>query len=117
LGPPFASVVREALSGVFASGSPTAPSLDGVERALLAGTTSADADGPTVLDLRAHLRARLDRPAADTAFSAVLKPLVERALADAAIEAEPGDITVVDRASEDSWVRNRLHPGRLDRAS
>jgi hypothetical protein len=117
LGPPFVSALREALSGVFASGSATAPSLDGLERALLAGAAAADADGPTMLDLRAHLRSRLDRPAADTAFSAVLKPLVERALTDAAIEAEPGDITVVDRASEDGWVRNRLYPGRLDRAS
>ena len=39
LGPPFASALREALSGVFASGSATAPSLDGLERALLAGAT------------------------------------------------------------------------------
>jgi hypothetical protein len=117
LGPPFASVLREALSGIVAPGSATAPGLDGLERALLAGATSADADGPTVLDLRSHLRSRLDRAAADTAFAATLKPLVERALADAGIETQPGDVTLVDRASEDSWVRHQLHPGRFQRAS
>jgi hypothetical protein len=117
LGPPFASVLRQALSGIVAPGSATAPGLDGLERALLAGATSADADGPTMLDLRSHLRSRLDRAAADTAFAATLKPLVERALADAGIETQPGDVTLVDRASEDSWVRHQRHPGRLQRAS
>jgi hypothetical protein len=116
LGPPFASLLRDALSGAFAPGSATAPGLDGLERALLAGATGADADGPTMLDVRAHLRSRLDRTSADTAFTAILKPLVERALAKSAIESEPDAITVVDRASEDAWVGHRLHPGRVQRA-
>jgi hypothetical protein len=117
LGPPFASLLREALSGVFASGTATAPSLDGLERALLSGATSAEADGPTMLDVRTHLRSRLGRVAADTAFNAVVKPLVERALADASIESDADAMTVVDRASEDAWVRHHLNPGRMNRAS
>jgi hypothetical protein len=117
VGPPFASVLRQALSGIVAPGSATAPGLDGLERMLLAGATSAGADGPTMLDLRAHLRSRLDRAAADTAFAGILKPLVERTLADAGIERRPRDVALVDRSSEDSWVRHRLHPGRLQRAS
>jgi hypothetical protein len=117
LGPPFASVLREALSGVFAPGSATGPALDDLERALLAGATSAGADGPTLLDVRTRLRSRLDRASAEAAFSASLKPLILRALADASIESPPGEVTVVGRESEDAWVRSRLHPGFLQRAA
>src|SRR4051794_27479808 len=116
LGPPFASALREALSGVFHPGAATAPGLDDLERALLAGAAGADADGPTVLDVRAHLRLRLGRTAADTAFAAALKPLVARALQGAGIRSELGAISVVDRAAEDQWVRDRLHPGRVHQA-
>jgi hypothetical protein len=117
LGPPFASVLREALSGVLAPGSATAPGLDDLGQALLAGATSAGADGPTMLDVRTHLRSRLDGASAEAAFSATLKPLILRALADASVESPPGEVTVVGRASEDAWVRGRLHPGFLKRSA
>ena len=116
LGPPLAATLGQALSGIFAPGEATAPGLDGLERALLAGATSSDADGPTLLDVRTHLRSRLDRSAADAAFDATLRPLVRRALDAESIGADAGTIAVVDRAAEDAWVRNNLHPGRLDRA-
>lgn len=111
LGPPLAATLGKALSGIFAPGAPTAPGLDGFERALLAGATSADDDGPTLLDVRTHLRSRLDRGAADAAFGAVLRPLVARALAGASIASEAVRIDIVDRATEDAWVRDRLRPG------
>ena len=56
--------------------------------------------------------------AADAAFAATLRPLVERALAARdASSTEPVDIAVVDRAAEDAWVRDRLHPGAPARAA
>jgi hypothetical protein len=113
LAPPLASALAHALSGAFATGVPTAPGLDRFEHVLLSGATSPDADGPTLLDVRAHLRSRLDRPAADAAFAAILRPLVAEAFAAQSIEDEPGAITIVDRASEDAWLRRRFHPGRL----
>jgi hypothetical protein len=116
-GPSLAATLGQALSGVFSPRTPTPPGLDGLERALLGGATSADADGPTLLDLRTHLRSRLDRPAADAAFAAILRPLVAEALAAHSIPEEPDEIAVVDRASEDAWLRDRFHPGRLQRAS
>ena len=117
LGPPLASVVGQALSGIVGPGAPTAPALDDLERALLAGATSADADGPTLLDVRTRLLSRLDRTAADAAFAAILRPLVTRALEAASIPSEPGTIAVVDRAAEDAWVRDRLHAGRAQRVA
>ncbi len=71
-----------------------------------------------MLDVRTHLRSRLGRPAADTAFAAVLKPLVERALADAADRGgagrhHRGRPRVGGRAGCDTGSI----PGRLDRAS
>ena len=113
LAPPLASALAHALSGAFATGVPTAPGLDRLEHVLLSGATSPDSGGPTLLDVRAHLRSRLDRPAADAAFAAILRPLVAEAFAAHSIEDEPGTITIVDRASEDAWLRRRFHPGRL----
>ena len=55
-GPAFTSTLVRALSGVIAPGSERAPGLDGLEVALLDGATSPDADGPTLLDVRTHLR-------------------------------------------------------------
>jgi hypothetical protein len=117
LGPPLAATLGQALSGVFSPRTPTAPDLDGLERALLGGATSAGADGPTLLDLRTRLRSRLGRPAADAAFDAILRPLVAEALAARSIEEEPGKIAVVDRVSEDAWLRDRFHPGRLQQVA
>jgi hypothetical protein len=116
LAPPLASAVGHSLSGVFVAEVPTAPGLDDLERALLNGATSPGADGPTLLDVRARLRARLARPAADAAFAATLRPLVAQALAAHSITGKPDDIAIVDRASEDAWLRDRFHPGRLQRA-
>ena len=59
LGPPLAATLGAGALGRLAPGTPTAPGLDGLERALLAGATSPDADGPTLLDLRTRLRSRL----------------------------------------------------------
>ena len=117
LGPPLASTVGRTFAGLVEPGAPRAPGLDGLERALLNGATSLRANGPTLLDLRTRLRSRLDRRAADAAFAASLGPLVARTLAANAIAAEAEDILVVDRASEDAWVRERFHPGRLRRAA
>jgi hypothetical protein len=116
LAPPLASALGQALSGVVPAEVPAAPGLDGLERALLAGATSSEDDGPTLLDVRAHLRSRLGRPAADAAFATTLRPLVARALAARSIAGESDDIAIVDRASEDAWLRDRFHPGRLQRA-
>jgi hypothetical protein len=117
LGPPLAATLGHALSGVFSPRTPTAPGLDDLERALLGGATSAGADGPTLLDLRTRLRSRLDREAADVAFTAILRPLVAEALAARSIGGEPNAMTVVDRAGEDAWLRDRFHPGRLQQAA
>jgi hypothetical protein len=117
LAPPLASQIGEALSGAFASSEPIAPGLDQLERSLLAGATSSDADGPTLLDLRTHLRLRLDRSAADTAFAANVRPLVTRALAEHGIGGAAGDIALVDRSTEDAWLRDRFHPARLHGAA
>ncbi len=116
LGPPLAATLARALSGVVAPEAPVAPGLDGLERALLAGATGPGAGGPTLLDLRTRLRARLGRQAADAAFAAILRPLVARALAARSITSEPGAIAVVDRATEDAWIRRRFHPGFARRA-
>jgi hypothetical protein len=115
LGPPLAASIGQALSGTFGPGAPTAPGLDPFERLLLAAATSADPDGPTLLDLRTSLRARLGRKAADAAFAATLRPLVVRALSTQSVEGTPGDVAVVDRGAEDSWLRERFHPGALSR--
>jgi hypothetical protein len=113
LAPPLASVIGRAVSGVLTPGTPTAPGLDALERALLDGATSTDVDAPTLLDLRSHLRARLDGPSAEAAFTATLRQLVARALSGHSVDTAPDDIGVVDRATEDAWLRDRFHPGRL----
>jgi hypothetical protein len=113
LAPPLASALGQALSHVFAPSEQKAPGLDGLERLLLAGATSADDDGPTLLDLRVHLRARLDRPGADAVFAAILRPLVDGALATRSIDSRESDVSIVERAAEDAWLRDRFHPGRL----
>ena len=115
LGPPLAASIGEAISGTFGAGTPTAPRLDAFERLLVASATSPDPDGPTLLDLRTTLRRRLGRTNGDAAFAATLRPLVARALTARSIEGTPGDIRVVDRATEDSWLRERFHPGALSR--
>src|SRR5262245_60687047 len=80
LGPPLAADLTRAISGVVAPGPvPTAP-LDGVERALVTAATDDGAEGPTLLDVRAHLRARLGRGAGDAAFDALVRPIAQRAL-------------------------------------
>ncbi len=96
-GPPLASVIGQALSGIVAPAVPLAPGLDDLERALLAAATSADADGPTLLDVRTQLRSRLAPSAADAAFAAVIRPLVARTLAADSIASEPGSIAIVKR--------------------
>ena len=117
LAPPLASALGSALSHLLAPSEQTAPGLDAFERLLLAGATSADDEGPTLLDLRSQLRSRLARPAADAAFAAILRSLVAEALATRSIEPrDDDDIEVVDRASEDAWLSDRFHPGALSRS-
>jgi hypothetical protein len=116
LGPPLASTLGQTLSQVFAPGQQKAPGLDGLERLLLAGATGAGADGPTLLDVRIQLRSHLDRRTADDTFAAILRPLVSDALAGHSIELRTGRIGVVDRATEDTWLHDRFHPGRLQRS-
>jgi len=117
LAPPLASALGQALSGVLATGEPTAPGLDGLGRALLAGATGPDADGPTLLDLRTHLRSGLDRAEADAAFAAILRPLVVAALRDQQMDTGAGRISIVDRATEDAWLHDRFHPAQLRQAA
>jgi hypothetical protein len=113
LAPPLASLLGQALSQTFGDDQTRAPGLDEVERLLLRGATSAGDDGPTLLDLRTQLRSRLPRPAADASFSALIRPLVARALTTDGIDDPAGRIGIVPRASEDAWLRARFHPGRL----
>ena len=54
-------------------------------------------------------------PEADAAFAAILRPLTARALSADAIDGEPGRIELVDRATEDQWLRDRFHPGFVSR--
>ena len=115
LGPALAASIGDALSGAFDPGVPAAPGLDPFERLLVASATSPDPDGATLLDLRTSLRARLAPKAADAAFAATLRPLVLRALSASSIAGAPGDITVIDRRAEDSWLREHFHPGVLSR--
>jgi hypothetical protein len=115
--PPFASTLAQALSGILAPGAPTAPELDRLESALLAAATSPDADGPTLLDVRTHLRSRLGQAAGDAAFSAALRPLVERALPPSAAQLEIQSIDVTGTDTETAWLRSRFHPSWSVRAS
>jgi hypothetical protein len=115
LGPPLAGSIGQALSSAFGASAPIAPGLDPLERLVLDGATSSAADGPTLLDLRTHLRSRLDRPEADAAFAAILRPLAARALSADGIDREPGRVELVDRAAEDRWLRERFHPGLVAR--
>jgi hypothetical protein len=101
LGPPLVASIGQALTHAFGPSAPTAPGLDPLERLVLDRATSTTADGPTLLDLRTHLRSRLDRPSADAAFTAILVPLAARGLAGG-----PGAIYSLGRdvglASEDA---------------
>jgi hypothetical protein len=115
LGPPLAASIGAALSGAFGGGTPEAPGLDPLERLLVASAMSAAADGATLLDLRTSLRARLGQKSGDAAFAATLRPLVVRALSAGSIEGTPGEIRVVERSAEDSWLRERFHPGGFSR--
>jgi hypothetical protein len=115
LGPPLAASIGAALSGAFDGGKPEAPGLDPFEHLLVASAMSAAADGATLLDLRTSLRARLGQKTGDAAFAATLRPLVVRALSVGSIEGTPGEIRVVDRSAEDSWLRERFHPGGFSR--
>jgi hypothetical protein len=117
LGPSLASALDHALSSILVQRAPAAPHLDDLERSLLAGATSAAADGPTLLDVRTRLRSRLGRTAADAAFGAIVRPLVAHTLEASSIASDVGTITVVDRATEDAWVRDRLHAGRAQRVA
>lgn len=109
-GPPLTATIVGALSGASAPGPSNAPGLDRLETTLLAAATSPDAEGPTVLDVRTRLRARLGKVAGDAAFLAVLRPLVERALPANAADLQIESIGVTDNASELTWLRRRLHP-------
>jgi hypothetical protein len=117
LAPPLVSSIGRALSNVFGPSAPTAPGLDPLERLVLAGATSTTAEGPTLLDLRTHLRSRLERSEADAAFAAILWPLTARALSTDAIDGGPGRIELIDRATEDQWLRDHFHPGVLTRVA
>jgi hypothetical protein len=108
--PALTSTLVRALSGVVAPRSPSAPRLDGLESALLAAATSPDADAPTLLDVRTHLRSRLGQSAGDAAFAAVLRPLVDQALPEGARELEIEAIGVTDATAEAAWLRTQLHP-------
>jgi hypothetical protein len=115
LAPPLVASIGQALSAAFGTGVPTAPGLDPFERLLVASATGPGAEGATLLDLRTSLRARLGTKAGDAAFAATLLPLAARALSTAAIGGVPGDITVIDRGDEDSWLRERFHPGAFSK--
>jgi hypothetical protein len=115
LGPPLAASIGAALAGAYGGETPVAPGLDPFERLLVASATGADADGATLLDLRTSLRARLGDTSGDAAFAATLRPLVVRVLAAESLKGTPGDIRIVDREAEDSWLRERFHPGALSR--
>jgi hypothetical protein len=114
-GPALATSIGQALSAAFGTGAPTAPGLDPFERLLVASAIGPGAEGATLLDLRTSLRGRLGKKAGDAAFAATLLPLAARALSTAAIGGVPGDITVIDRGDEDSWLRERFHPGALSK--
>jgi hypothetical protein len=117
LGPAVAGSVGQALESAFGAGAPDAPGLNPFERRLLTSATGADADGATLLDLRTSLRARLGEHAGDETFVATVQPLVLRALEDHSITGAPGDVVVVDRQAEDSWLRDRLSPSFVRRAA
>jgi hypothetical protein len=109
-GPALMTTLVRAFSGVVAPGSERAPGLDGLEVALLDGATSPDADGPTLLDVRTHLRTRLGQAAGDLAFADVLRPLIAQALPSDADLKDVEAIGVVDAASEKAALHARFHP-------
>jgi hypothetical protein len=115
LGPSLAASIGQALSGAFGPSAPRAPALDPLEQLLVDGATGPGPDGPTLLDLRTRLRSRLGSRSADTAFAAILRPIVARALSAGSLEGTPGDVTLVDRSTEDAWLHERFHPGVLSR--
>ena len=110
-GPPLATTLGQALSGVFGPGAPTAPGLDGLESALLAAATSPDEDGPTLLDVRTHLRSRLGQATGDAAFAVAVRALVERALPRDAAQVPGMSFTITDVGAETAWLRAQFHPG------
>ena len=113
--PPLASALGRALSGVVTPSAPAAPGLDGLESAILTAAAGPEADGPTVLDVRTHLRSRLGRSAGDAAFATALRPLVEQALPSGAPAIS--SVGVVDNASETAWLRTQFHPDGFTQAA
>lgn len=110
LGPALASTIAGAVSGAVASGTPTAPGLDGLERELLAAATGAGDSAPTLLDLRTHLLARLGDEAGAAAFDGAIRPVVEQALGAASISSLSGAaVHLVERVSEDAWLEAHFH--------
>ena len=109
-GPPLATTLGQAIAGVFEPGVATAPGLDGLESALLAGATSPDTDGPTILDVRTHLRSRLGRAAGDMAFARALRQVVESALPADAGHVPGMSFAVTDAAFETAWLKTQFHP-------
>ena len=107
----------EALSGVFAPGQPTAPSLDGLERAPARrrherGRRRADAARPA----HASALATRSRPPPTRRSPHVLAARRARARR----RRDRGRARATSPSStartEDAWLRDRFHPGRLDRA-
>jgi hypothetical protein len=117
LGPALAGAVGQALSGALGAGTPAAPGLSSFERLLLTSATGAGADGATLLDVRTTLRARLGESAGNEAFDATVRPLVLHALREQSITGTPGELALVDRQAEDSWLRDRLSPSFVRRAA
>jgi hypothetical protein len=109
-GPVLTTTLVRALSAVVAPGAERAPRLDGLEVALLDGATSPDADGPTLLDVRTHLRTRLGRVAGDAAFARVVRPLIAQVLPSDADLQHLEAIRIVDRATEKAALQARFHP-------
>ena len=108
--PPYAASLVRALSGVVAPSEQLAPGLDDLEAALVAGATGAGSDGPTLLDVRTHLRSRLGRSAGDAVFARTLRLLVEQALPPDAAGLALAGISITGQALEIAYLRGRLHP-------
>ena len=106
--------VGDAISGAFAGGTPTAPGLDTFERLLLGQRDERGSGWRDVARSPHALRARLGQ-SGDAAFAATLRPLVARALSEAAIAGAPGVSGSSIARAEDAWLRERFHPGALSR--
>ncbi len=84
---------------------------------MLAAATSPDDDGPTLLDVRTHVRSRLGQRAGDAAFAAAVRPLVASIMPSSLRDETPESFDLVDDAAEARWLRAKLHPGRLKTAA